>query len=654
MLFTFCFFINLKTALTVSFPKSLLYIILAIGITNYLFAQKPVQNPTFNFYLPVANLDSLEGRMLKYPKNTINYIDLLLKYEHSYLVRHDIHSKYYYDLLRLNKVIENPARKAMVNFLIGWQSVKEDPGNQISYLSNALNHFEAVGDTAGMANCYGLMIWLSSSILPKFESNFWSKKYMKKLDDLADNSSDLGVQSIHFFYSNDFVGNVKKRNSYEQTVRELKQLISKVQQSPAYKAYLNSLYNIENIIHSREKKYRLALNSNEKIEIEKLPDSYTYILKSLNLGYCYYKLEEFERASYFYKIVVDKANLENTDLIELYGLAFEKLGVINQKNDPVKAIDYFKKSIKFTKRYKELEIIKKNSESIALIDLTHKEKTIRAITTEKLHIERQNQQIKLLLGFGILLLLVISLLVLRFYQINIRLKNITRSRDKLFTIISHDLRSPLGAYMGMAETVNFLLKTKKYKRLLQMSQQMDLNAQKLNLIMSNLFRWSMAELENIKPSLLNHNLEVAISPTLEVYRSIATLKQLNFQIDLPEHLNISTDRNLFVTIISNLLDNAIKFCSPSGTVSLHIEKLEHNTRLNLSNDFSLESNPDFMPIEQLINHNKTFTYGERGMGLGLLLVKEFADALHLPINFKTENQKAIFEIDLTKTIKTGD
>ncbi len=635
------------------FFKTILYFLVALP--NFLFAQKDVQNPTFNSYFPVAKLDSLEQILLKTPKNTIKYTDLLLQYEHSHLLMHDVHSPYKTELIALHKKETNPGRKAMFNFLFGWSMVSPEAESQVISVNRALSHFEAVSDTAGMVNAYAILVWLNSGPSGAAESTMRAEKYLTKMASLANKSTDLSVQILHVFYK---FGFSEVKESSEQKERQIQHLISQIEAATAYFPYLKLLLNVQGRLYSKAGKDSLALQSYLRMYHQPNQESFAYLINLINIGNKYYKLGKIQLAKIYYEKAIAKADLNNGELLQAYRNAYFGLGRTFEKSDPVQAAKYFQKAYEVGIKMQQFEDQKRFDDIQAILEQDQAQERYKVITAEKKRIEQQNLQIKGSLGFALLLLIGIGVLAYWFYKLNTRLKNITRSRDKLFTIISHDLRSPLDAYMGMADSVNFLLKTKNYDRLSRMSQEMDINGQKLDLMMTNLFQWSMAELDNIKPSFEHQDLIKALLPTLEVYSGIATLKQLHFQIDLPEALYISTDRNLFVTIINNLLDNAIKFCTPNGTVALLIQNTQQNTRLQVSNDISIDRYPDFTMIEQLINQNKNFTYGEQGMGLGLLLVKEFADALRLTINFKTENQKAIFEIkipqQLSKSIKIGD
>jgi signal transduction histidine kinase len=649
---------NIKLSLIMkvlfNFKNRILFFFFILS-SNSLFANKVKLKISFSSYHPVTNLDSLEALMLKTPNTTDAYTDLFLKYEHSYLQANNIHSKYSKELVNAWRKETNPGRKAMFNYLLGWVQLPGGPVSEVLSLYEALGFYEAVKDTLGMVNYYGMFISKNyGTVWKEGVSITRAKMYMQKIAAIARHSSDLGVQIRFVLNKTGYPKTLEVPESFEEQLKNTQDIIQRIKKDPAYWPYLDLFYNLEGVLYRRQKMGRLALQSFMKKKVKEQHDNLVYVLNLQNIAYSYFLMGDFKRAKANFEKLLSHEDLTNEQLLQIYEFSYQHLGIIYEKTDPAKAAAYFKKALEINTKFNKIENQKKIIDLQALMELHQKEKEIKTIAAEKKRIEEQNFKTKAMLSLVLLFAILIGLIAVRFYKLNIRLKKITRSRDKLFNILSHDLRSPLSAYLGIADTVNYLLKTKQFSRIIDLSQQMDINAQKLDVFMTNLFQWSMAELEEIKPSFVNLNLKDVLTPTLGLYKSIAEFKQLGLHIDLPEVLYCQIDRNLFSTIIRNLLDNAIKYCSPNGTVSVVVEKSANKTILKVSNNFSIDPMPDFATLYQLINKNKNFTYGEQGMGLGLLLVKEFTDALRLKINFRTEKEVAIFEIELPISIKNAD
>lgn len=626
-----------------SFLKSIFYLILAIALPNYLFAQKVVQNPTFNSYFPIAKLDSLEQILLKTPKNTIKYTDLLLKYEHSYWLMHDMHGKYKTELIQLYKKETNPGRKAMFNWLFGCSMISPEVESQIIYANKALSYYEAVKDTAGMVNSYATLIWLNSGPNGAVESAMRAEKYLKKMAYWANMSTELGVQILYVFYK---FGTSEAKESSEERERQIQHLISQIEAAPAYFPYQKLLLNIQGVLYERSGKYEHALKSYFRMYHQPRQESFSYLLNLTNIGNAYTRLGKIQLAKAYYEKAIAKADLNNGELLEAYRNAYYGLGKTLKESNPIQAAKYLQKAFEIGMKMQVLADQKRFDDIQAILEQDQAEERLKTVTAEKQRIEEQNLQIKLLLGFALLLLLGIGLLAFRFFTLSRRLKKITLSHDKVFSIIAHDLRSPLNAYMGLAADISFLLKVQKYDHIIAISKQIDTHAQRLSLMLNNLFQWSLTELEVIKPKWLSVDIIPSLNTTLNIYKSIAEYKQIKMAIDLPQTYSLTTDPNLLLTIVRNMLDNALKYSPTNGTVSVLLSSLSGKNQLIISNDISLDTPPDFTTIRQLINQNKTFNYGEEGIGMGLLLIKEFAGVLKLPIQFIEEENKATFIIDL--------
>lgn len=633
--------------LQVHFMK-LFYLLIALFGFIMLRAQTLTpQAPTFNYYSPVFNLDSLEQKLQTTPKDTDAYTDLLIKYDISYIEIYNGHSKYTKELVIGRKKETNPARKAMFDYLFGCKKVFGEKESDILALNDALVYFKTVKDTLGLAYCYtGFIDKNYGTLASEGASKDRAKAYMKKMAVLARESADFRVEILYTFYKMVYSEALGEKESFDTKIKTVQAVIERAKQAPAYRPYLVILYNLEGVLYEREDKFLLALESFEKIEVKEKYESSTFLIKLFNIARVYLNLGETEKAKTYFEKIVGQVNLTRDDLLLLYEMTYKNLGVISEKQDPARAVAYFRKALELSHRSNEIESKNKTVDIQAFLELSQKENELNNISDEKRRIEKQNFQISVLLVLAILFAFFIGLLAYRFFNLNSHLKKITQSRDRLFNIISHDLRSPLTAYIGIADDINFLLKTKQYHRILDLSKQIDVNAQKLDVLLSNLFRWSLLEQEGIKPVLENQNLKNMVTPTLEVYQTIANIKQLNLIIDLPERLDFLTDYNLFVTIIRNLLDNATKYCPANGTVSMIVESSGSKTNLKVSNDCCLDPPPDYTSIVQLINENKKINYGEQNMGMGLLLVKEFSDLLGLAVNFQKDGHRAVFEFKL--------
>ena len=198
------------------------------------------------------------------------------------------------------------------------------------------------------------------------------------------------------------------------------------------------------------------------------------------------------------------------------------------------------------------------------------------------------------------------------------------NRDRFFTIIAHDLKSPLNAYQNLVDVLSFYLKKKEYSKLEQVSGLIDKNGAKLSILVDNLLNWGLAQDSKIilKPGLIN--IGEFILDLLPVYQLIANNKGVNLKHNFDENISVITDSNSLSIIIRNLLDNALKFSNPNSNVEIKVNKWENGIEIGVLNSFNPSTLHRVQEIKAFFTGNTNKTSGESEFGLGLVLIKRFA------------------------------
>ncbi|MGB0390201.1 MAG: PAS domain-containing sensor histidine kinase [Salibacteraceae bacterium] len=213
------------------------------------------------------------------------------------------------------------------------------------------------------------------------------------------------------------------------------------------------------------------------------------------------------------------------------------------------------------------------------------------------------------------------------HKIKLHEKNLEKSnatKDKLFSIISHDLRSPFIALMGMNDIISDSIDSKDYdsaKEILKLVEKTSGNA--LNLL-DNLLHWSRIQRGKIALNRVKLNALDLVKEVLGLFQANLEDKHISVSLSIDEEKTINADSFMLQTIIRNLLSNAIKFTNNGGTISI---KMESNSK---ENKFFVSDSGVGIPAENLsrlfdLKRNIT-TYGtnqEKGSGLGLVLCSEF-------------------------------
>ena len=199
-------------------------------------------------------------------------------------------------------------------------------------------------------------------------------------------------------------------------------------------------------------------------------------------------------------------------------------------------------------------------------------------------------------------------------------------KDKLFSIIGHDLRSPVGSLKMM---LNFLSKDPVIAGNSGIKANFDVMTQtsdELYSLLENLLGWAKAQSGN-----LNFESElIELSPVSNsiylLYKGYLQQKKLNFEQNIEEGISVFADLNMLKTVLRNLVSNAIKFSPEGGTITISAEKKDELVHLIIS-DTGVGISPE--NIVKLFDEKQHFsTYGtnkEAGSGLGLNLCKSMVD-----------------------------
>ena len=209
---------------------------------------------------------------------------------------------------------------------------------------------------------------------------------------------------------------------------------------------------------------------------------------------------------------------------------------------------------------------------------------------------------------------------------NDQLKDLNSTKDKLFSVISHDLRSPFNAILGFEDLlVNNYDEFSETERK-DMISQVHMTTNQVYSLVENLLNWAKIQNSSIQHHPITFNLREVIDDISELYQNIAMAKGITVYHQIPEGLVPFADIQLMETILRNLINNAIKFTPTGG--SIHVSASQNHTVINVSvTDTGMGMNKE--QIGSLFNfettHSKQGTNGEKGSGLGLVLCKEFVE-----------------------------
>ena len=207
-----------------------------------------------------------------------------------------------------------------------------------------------------------------------------------------------------------------------------------------------------------------------------------------------------------------------------------------------------------------------------------------------------------------------------------RLKKLNATKDKLFSIIGHDLKGPLNNILGFSELIDQGFDSfsdeeiKKYNRLIFQS------SQTVTSLLDNLLTWSRSQRNKIKVSKQLFALNAVVQKNLSLLENNASKKSIQLKNEVPADIIANGDTEMVTTILRNLISNAIKFTNEGGEIKV-VAKNSNNRIIVEIHDNGVGIPPD--KINNLFEPDQTHvnlgTAGEKGTGLGLIICKDFAE-----------------------------
>lgn len=212
---------------------------------------------------------------------------------------------------------------------------------------------------------------------------------------------------------------------------------------------------------------------------------------------------------------------------------------------------------------------------------------------------------------------------------NEELKKLNAAKDKFLGIIAHDLKNPIGNICGLSDLllVDKRLDGKEKHKFIELINESILHTHRL---LENLLDWARAQGDSMTFLPENHNAYKAVEKELKALLPIAGKKGISVENNIPADFQLFTDRNMFETIIRNLVANAIKFTPLDGKIGIDAQFIQregrHMVEISVAdNGVGMEANLVSKLFKISEQTSTKGTNNEEGTGLGLLLCKEFMD-----------------------------
>ncbi len=225
-----------------------------------------------------------------------------------------------------------------------------------------------------------------------------------------------------------------------------------------------------------------------------------------------------------------------------------------------------------------------------------------------------------------------------------KLAELNATKDKFFSIIAHDLKSPFSGLLGLSEYLIEYIENKHHDDAYKIAKTMNETLQLNYSLLENLLLWARSQTGKIEfyPELVNIN-EIARN-IVSIIKINSDQKKIKLETAIEPDLNVVVDENMLSTILRNILNNAVKFTPENGHISLTIKKENSNIMFVVSDSgVGIPKNR----LSSIFNIDKKVstlgTNNEQGTGLGLMLCKEFVEKHNGAIGVESkENEGSSF------------
>jgi len=204
------------------------------------------------------------------------------------------------------------------------------------------------------------------------------------------------------------------------------------------------------------------------------------------------------------------------------------------------------------------------------------------------------------------------------------LEELNGIKDKLFSIISHEFRSPLNSLKGTLA----LLKVGALsdEELNAISKELTDKINSTSIFLDNLLNWAKSQMQGINPKPASLDLKAAADENLILLRSMGDKKKVRIINNIPEGLRVMIDPNMLNLIFRNLISNAIKFSMRGGVIGINSEPNGELIKISVSDSGIGMAEENVKMLFQVQSFTTRGTANERGTGLGLYISKNFIES----------------------------
>ncbi len=220
---------------------------------------------------------------------------------------------------------------------------------------------------------------------------------------------------------------------------------------------------------------------------------------------------------------------------------------------------------------------------------------------------------------------------------NKELKQLNATKDKFFSIIAHDLKSPFQAFLNLNTFLIERFDRYSKEEIIELISEMGKTADNLFKLLENLLSWSRIQMGKMQFEPAVFPVDQLVKMTTGFLQATAKTKDIRLISEVPEGISVYADPDMFNAVLRNLMSNAIKFTNPGGSVTITAREIDNQVELGVK-DSGVGMGEDV--YEKLFRIDSSYTTpgtaNEKGTGLGLILCREMVEKHNGEIRVESE------------------
>ena len=231
-----------------------------------------------------------------------------------------------------------------------------------------------------------------------------------------------------------------------------------------------------------------------------------------------------------------------------------------------------------------------------------------------------------------------------------QLRELNASKDKFFSIIAHDLRSPFNSIIGFSEILLENAVKKNYDVMEEYSEIILMSSRRAMDLLSNLMEWTRSQTGRMDFNPGKVELVQLITGIGQLFHGIAEQKSIGIILEMPESAAIYADQDMLSTVLRNLISNAIKFTYFGGKITVSVQENPEEITVSIRDSGVGMKKEKLEKLFRIDSDSSTLgTNKEKGTGLGLILCKEFIEKHNGKIWVESEFGKgSVFRFTIQK------